>query len=314
MKLCLSILILLFHIGRGFADEESDLKANALNAYKSGSYDVAIDSFNKLIQLNVTDAYLGRGRAYAMKEAYDKAIGDFDELIQRRPSAIAYQYRGDAYLRMGNYEKAANDYSQAIQRDPSNGNLYAYRANAYLLNQQFSIAKIDCRTAIMLLEENPNSIQSLTLAYCIKGQALVSDNNDECFEAFDKAIQLSPKDILPYLSRANTFAVRRKLSRAIDDYNVVIRLDPTNATTYSKIAAMEFAKGNYVKGIEDCNKGIKVDPNCAVVYDRLAWILAVCPDSKLRDGEKALENARKACQLTAWKEPQCFDTPSRSLR
>jgi tetratricopeptide (TPR) repeat protein len=300
--------LLILGLGACFGSEESDLTTNAMNAYRLGNYDVAIDCFDKLIQLNVTDSYLGRGKTYFAKKAYDKAIADFDKAIQRRPSAIAFQFRGEAYSRIGDYEKAASDYTQAIQLDPSNSYLYVERANVYLFNRQFSTARIDCNTAIMLLTENSDLKQSLALAYCIKGQTYASENNDECFTNFEKAIQINPKDCLPYLSRAHVFAIKGKLSQAIDDYNIARQLDPTNAVVYAKIAEIDARKGEYAKGIEDCNKGIKIDPYCGLAYDRLAWILAVCPDPKIRDGKKALENAKKACELTAWKKPQCLDT------
>ena len=300
--------LLILGLGTSFASEESDLTAKAMNAYRQGNYDVAIDCFDKLIQLHVTDSYLGRGKTYFAKKAYDKAIADFDEAIQRRPSAIAFRFRGEAYSRIGAYEKAVSDYSQAIQRDPSNVYLYLDRANAYFFNREFSTARIDCNTAIMLLTKNSGEKQSLALAYCIKGQTYASENNDDCFTNFEKAIQINPKDCLPYLSRAHAFAVNGKLSQAIDDYNIAIQLDPTNAALYANRAEIDARKGDYAKGIEDCNKGIKIDPYCGLAYDRLAWILAVCPDPKIRDGKKALENAKKACELTAWKKPQCLDT------
>ena len=41
---------------------------------------------------------------------------------------------------------------------------------------------------------------------------------------------------------------------------------------------------------------------CENANGNLAWLLATCPDPKFRNGEKALENATKACELTAFKQ------------
>jgi tetratricopeptide (TPR) repeat protein len=300
--------LLILGLGACFGSEESDLTTNAMNAYRLGNYDVAIDCFDKLIQLNVTDSYLGRGKTYFAKKAYDKAIADFDKAIQRRPSAIAFQFRGEAYSRIGDYEKAASDYTQAIQLDPHNGQIYLDRANAYLFNRQFSTARIDCSTAIMLLSENAGENESLALAYCIKGQTFAEENNNECFSNFEKAIQISPRDYLPYYNRAAVFDRNGNLSRAIDDYSIAIKLSPTNASAYAIRALVYARKGDFAKGIEDCNRGINIDSNCVLAYEHLAVILAVCPDSKIRDGKRALENAKKACELTSWKQPKCLDT------
>ena len=37
-------------------------------------------------------------------------------------------------------------------------------------------------------------------------------------------------------------------------------------------------------------------------------ILAVCPDEHFRDGEKAIEHATRACELTQWREMICLNT------
>ena len=39
-----------------------------------------------------------------------------------------------------------------------------------------------------------------------------------------------------------------------------------------------------------------------------SWILATCPNSKIRDGEQAVVLATRACELTDWKEPHCLTT------
>jgi hypothetical protein len=36
-------------------------------------------------------------------------------------------------------------------------------------------------------------------------------------------------------------------------------------------------------------------------YGNFAWILATCPEGKVRDGKRAIQMATKACELTDWK-------------
>jgi len=47
------------------------------------------------------------------------------------------------------------------------------------------------------------------------------------------------------------------------------------------------------------------DPN---VCNSLAWLLATCPNGECRDGKKAVELARKACELTQYKVFAYLDT------
>jgi tetratricopeptide (TPR) repeat protein len=40
----------------------------------------------------------------------------------------------------------------------------------------------------------------------------------------------------------------------------------------------------------------------------LAWLLATCSEASVRDGEQAIANATKACELTEWKDWSCIGT------
>jgi tetratricopeptide (TPR) repeat protein len=54
----------------------------------------------------------------------------------------------------------------------------------------------------------------------------------------------------------------------------------------------------YAKAVADYREVIRLDPKDADAYDSLAWLLATCPDDKVRDGAKAVEYAATACELT----------------
>ena len=43
-------------------------------------------------------------------------------------------------------------------------------------------------------------------------------------------------------------------------------------------------------------------------YNNLAWIQATFPDAEFRVGKEAVSMATKACELTDWKNGDCFDT------
>jgi nucleotide-binding universal stress UspA family protein len=51
-----------------------------------------------------------------------------------------------------------------------------------------------------------------------------------------------------------------------------------------------------------------VNPRDAGAYNSYAWLLATCPDDRLRDGKKGVAFARKACELWGWEDPSGLDT------
>lgn len=60
--------------------------------------------------------------------------------------------------------------------------------------------------------------------------------------------------------------------------------------------------------LADLASAVRFDPGYAAAYNDLAWLLATCPEAKLRDGPKAVANATRACELSAWADAAILDT------
>ncbi len=88
-----------------------------------GEFDLAVNDYNKAIELNPKDAvaYLNRGRAYHNKTNYDLAIADFDKVIELNPKETsAYLNRGNAFEKKGNAQQAIGDYKKVVELDATN--------------------------------------------------------------------------------------------------------------------------------------------------------------------------------------------------
>ena len=55
-------------------------------------------------------------------------------------------------------------------------------------------------------------------------------------------------------------------------------------------------------------EAIELAPQQPVGLRNLAWVYATCPDHRFRNGAKAVELARRACELSQWKNAQCRQT------
>ena len=64
------------------------------------------------------------------------------------------------------------------------------------------------------------------------------------------------------------------------------------------------------QAIKHWTEAVALKPDWAEVYNNLAWVLAANEDAKLRDPEEAVQFAKKACELTNYKQPQMLDTLS----
>ena len=193
------LTVLIGFVSVGYAAETPDLISNAVGAYKSGNYPVAIDDFSKLIQLNVPEAYLGRARAYYQEHDYDRTIADLDEVIKHDPTAPALALRADAYSQKENYQKAVTDYTAAIQLKPRDPDLHVKRADAYFYGQ----------------------------------------NAARAFADYDQAIELKTTNALAYAHRGELYAVLKgNYTRGIADCVESIRLDPHGWLGYNNLAVL----------------------------------------------------------------------------
>jgi tetratricopeptide (TPR) repeat protein len=64
----------------------------------------------------------------------------------------------------------------------------------------------------------------------------------------------------------------------------------------------------FTNAVEICRQAILANPKDDWSYNHLAWIKATCSESTIRDGKEAVAAARKACELTDWKQWSWIDT------
>ncbi len=64
----------------------------------------------------------------------------------------------------------------------------------------------------------------------------------------------------------------------------------------------------YAKALVDYDEAIRLDPPLALAHEGRAWLLATCPDGKIRNGKNAVASAIKACELTGWQDSRPLAT------
>lgn len=105
--------------------------------YDLGNYETAIQYFNTSLAAlpespslfeNRANLYFYRGTSILNLEEYERAIQDFDKVIQINPQyAAAYGNRGNAYYNLEEYERAIQDYDQVITINPQDTVAYNNR-------------------------------------------------------------------------------------------------------------------------------------------------------------------------------------------
>ncbi len=82
----------------------------------------------------------------------------------------------------------------------------------------------------------------------------------------------------------------------------------TTASQYTHRGFKYTQRGEYYAAISHYTRAIELDPDYHLAYNNLAWVLATCSQQRFRDGKKAVELAKRACELSQWKEPHVIAT------
>jgi tetratricopeptide (TPR) repeat protein len=231
----------------------------------------AMEDYTQAVRLDPQNAALYCNRGYLLGEQgeFDKAIADFTEAIRLDPrDPIAFLHRGHALSEQHHYDKAVADFTETIRLNPLDS--YAHRSRGH--------ARLD------------------------KGDstAAIAD--------FTEAIRLDAHDINAHISRGLAWRAQHETDKALADFNEAIRLAPEARGAYLDRGIIWEEKREYAKALADYDHTIRLSPKDPHTHNARAWLLATCPDSTYRDGAKAIESAKKACDLTDSKEAVFLDT------
>ncbi|MBV8310618.1 MAG: tetratricopeptide repeat protein, partial [Planctomycetaceae bacterium] len=211
------------------------------------------------------DAYNDRGLTFFRKGDFDKAIADYTGAIRIDPrtAAIPYSNRGDLYRRKGELKRAAADLTEAVRLVPLNSVTHFNRG--------------------LLFEAMGKPHWALA--------------------DLEEAVRLDPKNAEARFQRGLNYEdAKADCERAIADFNEVMLLTGKTARLYNARGYAYYYKGDYQQGISDLEEAVRLDPKWALAHRSLGWFLATCPEEQVRDGRKAVEHARRACELFEWKD------------
>jgi tetratricopeptide (TPR) repeat protein len=249
-----------------------------------GRLDEATSDCAKAIELSEDCAK--RARSSGAEEASRKFVGI---------GARAFSVRGYVLAEQGELDKALADCNQAIELDPRHAGAYGNRGRVYWRKGEYNRAVADCTKAVGL-------DQNLCGAYVNRADAyLALGEYDKGIVDCNRAIELGMKDGALWAHRGELWNLLGDTQKAIADCDMAIHLQADLAGAYFERGRAWHQAGDYERAIRDYEEAIRLSPEIPQAYHCLARLLATCSESKFRDGQKALELATRACELSQWK-------------
>ena len=170
------------------------LESRASLFIEMGHAQNAIIDYSNLLNNNPNneEALYQRGLLYLQIKNTEYAEADFRKMLELNPNGL-YARRGFASLAKfrGDYVEAEKIYNYLLDKEPEDFNLYAGRAELYLLMEKPGKAYSDVNRAIRLVGENSKNPYLYVIRYRAK---LLLHEKESALNDLKKAIELGYKN------------------------------------------------------------------------------------------------------------------------
>jgi tetratricopeptide (TPR) repeat protein len=143
-------------------------------------------------------------------------------------------------------------------------------------------------------KEYDKAVNELSAKEYLEQGIVYRDNHlyERALEAFNRANQLAPHWVRPYLGRGITLVRLNKKKEALDDFEHVLKMEPDNMTALSYHGVTLFSMGDKNIGADEMTRACVNAPKNSAAVANMGWAYL-----KLKQPEKALELLTKALDL-----------------
>ncbi len=120
---------------------------------------------------------------------------------------------------------------------------------------------------------------------------------------FLAALKARPTSASAHAAYANLLRREGRTPEVLYHLRMAVLFKP-DVETLMNLSSLEHNMGHSDRAAAELKEAltIKPDPTKATVLNNLAWILATCPDSSVRNGAEGVKNAEEACKLTSFQQ------------
>jgi tetratricopeptide (TPR) repeat protein len=238
---------------------------------QEGREDEASAHFQKALEIkpDYAEAYYGLGMALDRRGRLNEAIAEYQKALEIKPDlAEAHNNLGVALRKNGRVDEAITQYQIALQINPCHAEAQFNLGNALGQKGRLDDAIIHYQEALQIRPDYADAQFNLGNVLMQKGQA------DEAITHLQKALEINPNNARIHLNLGLCFYRLGRMDDALSQYQTALHIEPA-------------------------------DP---AAQNDLAWLLATCPQASLRNGDKAVQLARQANELSGGKNPVILGT------
>lgn len=123
-----------------------------------------------------------------------------------------------------------------------------------------------------------------------------------------KAVNQKPENPAYRKSYASLLQRNGKTQMALDQFEIAAKLSPPSASELLDLSELYGQLNQPRQALNYLERAIAAEPNSVPALNNCAWLLATSPDDAIRNGARAVDLAKRACQISQWKIPMLMGT------
>ncbi len=240
----------------------------------------------------------------------EKAIEYYNQSVRLNPAD--YQMRNNlavALQKQGRDIEAIKHWRKAIELDPTGALI---RNNLVEVLNRVGLARAREGTlagalefwgeSLQLKEEQPDLHNRIAAAMALEGKV------ESAIAHWQKSLELDPKQIDSHNRLGIALAQRGRIDEAVGHWRQALLLDAESGEVLSNLARALAQQGKLSEAATHYRSAVRANPNEVRYLDELARLLATASNENVRNWPEAVELAKRACQLSQYKQPEPLDT------
>ncbi len=242
-------------------------------------------------------SYVRAGDAFLRGDDPEGAVHQFRRALELNPrNAVAHSNIGGVLVALGKIDEGVGHLEEAIRLDPANGGPHY---NLGMLRSRQGRVDEAIRHLTLAVRYRPDAADAhRTLGALLLGQGAARDGLEQLAEA----ARLDPQDAVARQLLGKALAEQGHVDEALRHLAEAVRLAPEGIEVRRLLGQLLFLKGRVSEAVVQLSRAVELRPDDAMLLCDLAWMLALAPDPTERDGLRAVELARRACELTGRRE------------
>lgn len=139
----------------------------------------------------------------------------------------------------------------------------------------------------------------ISFLYGLAGRiATLRKDMAEAVMYYEKLLEFRPDDVRARDNLATAMFQSDRIEDSIEQWQIALKTDVDFYDGHVNLAAAYYGRGRIDLAVAHWLEAVRVEPDKADILNNLAWTLAAAKDEKIRDAEKALGFAKRACDAT----------------